>query len=75
MKMTNQILVLISVSIDQEQMGIINKKIKMNSKQKLHIHIIHKNPCNNFESKQFSNTLNKEIINIITERKYLLISD
>ena len=50
-------------------MGIINKKIKMNSKQKLNIHIIHKNPCNNFESKQFSNTLNKEIINIYNLQK------
>ena len=50
-------------------MGIINKKIKMNSKQKLNINIIHKNPCNNFESKQFSNTLNKEIINIYNLQK------
>ena len=50
-------------------MGIINKKIKMNSKQKLNINIIHKNPCNNFESKQFLNTLNKEIINIYNLQK------
>ena len=50
-------------------MGIINKKIKMNSKQKLNINIIHKNPCNNFESKQFLNTLNKEIINIYNSQK------
>ena len=50
-------------------MGIINKKIKMNSKQKLNINIIHENPCNNFESKHFLNTLNKEIINIYNLQK------
>ena len=50
-------------------MVIINKKTKMNPKQKLSINIIHKDPYNNFESKQFSNTLNKEIINIYNLQK------
>ena len=50
-------------------MVIINKKTKMNPEQKLSINIIHKDPYNNFESKQFSNTLNKEIINIYNLQK------
>lgn len=45
-------------------MGIINKKTKMNSKQKLNINIIHQNPFNCFESEKFSYTLNKKIKNI-----------
>ena len=50
-------------------MGIINNKTKMNSKQKLNINIIHKNPYNHYESKEFSNTLNEEIINIYNLQK------
>ena len=50
-------------------MGIINKKTKMNSEQKLNINIIHKDPYNHYESKEFLNTLNKEIINIYNLQK------
>ena len=50
-------------------MGIINKKTKMNSKQKLNINIIHQNPFNHFESKKFSNTLKKNIKNIYNLQK------
>ena len=50
-------------------MGIINNKTKMNSEQKLNINIIHKDPYNHYESKEFLNTLNKEIINIYNLQK------
>ena len=50
-------------------MGIINKKTKMNSKQKLNINIIHQNPFNHFESEKFSNTLKKNIKNIYNLQK------
>ena len=50
-------------------MRIINKKTKMNSKQKLNINIIHQNPFNHFESEKFSNTLKKNIKNIYNLQK------
>jgi len=50
-------------------MGIINKKTKMNSKQKLNITIVHEDPFNYFESKKFLYTLNKKITNIYNLQK------
>ena len=50
-------------------MGIINKKTKMNSKQKLNITIVHEDPFNYFEAKKFLYTLNKKITNIYNLQK------